>query len=433
MSRLPLQRLAAKLPKNRIVRSVLALTSGTALAQLITIGVMPIVTRLYSPAEIGIISLFQSFFIFWSATLSLRYAYALLVAQDDEESHQVFRLSMIVTILMSLLGLPVLWLLIQFELFGFSLLPDWAVLVGAPVLLGQGVFMVYRAWALRAGLVPAIARASVVRSAANAGTRVGLGFLAWGVPGLFAAEFAGSCVSMLGLARATHRRFANSKPARFHLPDLRSVAYKYRKFALLEAPSAWIDALAMTLPLPMVAMLFGPAEAGWFGLARLIVSAPNSQIGTAVADVFQMELAKAVLERNITHARRVFYQFMRKMALLGLAPLLVIVLTAPWIIPWLFGEQWTQTGHAAALIAPWLYVALIVSPLSRLLSVLQRQEFKLLYDVSAVSLLAGVYFLTSTQDLSFTQFLIALSVANIIGYVIYAAVLIGVMEKKLSP
>lgn len=166
MSRPLLQRLAAKLPRNRIVRSVLALTSGTALAQLITIGVMPIVTRLYTPTEIGIISLFQSFFIFWSATLSLRYSHALLVARDDTESQLVFRLAMGITILMSLLGLPVLWLLDHFRLFGFELLPNWAVLVAGPVLLGQGIFMVYRAWALRAGLVPAIARASVIRAAA---------------------------------------------------------------------------------------------------------------------------------------------------------------------------------------------------------------------------------------------------------------------------
>lgn len=432
MSRPLLQRLAAKLPRNRIVRSVLALTSGTALAQLITIGVMPIVTRLYTPTEIGIISLFQSFFIFWSATLSLRYSHALLVARDDTESQLVFRLAMGITILMSLLGLPVLWLLDHFRLFGFELLPNWAVLVAGPVLLGQGIFMVYRAWALRAGLVPAIARASVIRAAANGGTRVGLGLMGTGVVGLFAAEFAGACVSMLGLARATHRHFASSKPARIPLHDLRQVARRYAKFPLLEAPSAWIDALAMALPLPMVVMLYGPAEAGWFGLARLIVSAPNAQIGTAVADVFQMELAKAVLERNLTHARRVFYQFMRKMALLGLAPLLTILLTAPWIVPWVFGKHWTQTGLAAAAIAPWLYVSLIVSPLSRLLSVLQKQEFKLLYDLSAVSLLAGVYFVTKLHDLSFLQFLITLTIANIIAHIIYAAVLIGVMERKLA-
>ncbi len=426
------QRLAEILPKNRIARSVIALTSGTAMAQLIGIGVMPVVTRLYSPADIGIISLFLSFSSFWAAALSLRYSYALLIAESDEESHAVHRLSILVTVLMALLGLPVLWALQRFDIFGFGLLPDAALIISVPVFIGQGMFLVYRSWALRAGMVPAIAKASVIRSAANAVTRVGCGLLGGGVSGLFAAEFAGACTSMLGLARATHRHFAASRPMTMAAERLHRVARKYAKFPLLETPSAWIDALSLALPLPMIVVLFGPEEAGWFGLARLIVSAPNSQIGAAVADVFQMELAKAILDKDAQRARSVFYQFLRKMALLGLAPLLGVILICPWAMPMVFGEHWLPAGYAAAAIAPWLYAALIVSPLSRLLSVLQIQEFKLLYDLSAISLLVATFFVAQWLALSFLQFLLLVSAANILGYIIYAAMLVWVMERKLQ-
>lgn len=425
------QKLAEKLPKNRIARTVLALTSGTAMAQIIGLAVMPIVTRLYTPAEIGIISLFLSFLAFWSATLSLRYSQALLVAKDDAESHELQRLCMIMTTVMSLLGLPVLWGMQHFDLFGFGLLPGIAIVVTLPVLLGQGTFMTYRAWALRARLVPAIARAAVVRAGANAATRIGFGLAGAGAGGLFAAEFAGACASMLGLARATHRHFADSKPARISSAQLRAIAWKYKKYPLLEAPSTWIDALTLALPLPMIVMLYGPAEAGWFGLARLIVAAPNTQIGTAVADVFQMELAGAVLARDPRRAKGIFYQFMRKMALLGLLPLAGALILGPLLMPWIFGKDWTQAGLAAAAIAPWMYAALIISPLSRLLSVLQAQEFKLFYDVSAILLLAAAFFVSRFMALSFIQFLLMVTVANVLGYALYAALLVIVIEKKI--
>lgn len=182
----------------------------------------------------------------------------------------------------------------------------------------------------------------------------------------------------------------------------------------------------------MVASLYGAEAAGWFGLARMLVSVPNSQLGSAVADVFQMELARAVLERDGRRAHRIFYTLLKKMALIGLLPLLAVIVLAPWLMPWVFGDQWAAAGSAAAAIAPWLYAALIVSPLSRALSVLQAQELKLIYDVSALTLLTAAYFVAQAAGLSFIEFLLAISLAKVIGYVIYAVVLMKLIDRRIG-
>ena len=420
------------LPPNSFVRKVGTLAGGTAAAQVITICAMPIVTRIYSPEQIGIVSLFLAFFGYWASTLSLRYEYALMVAQDDAESHLVHRVAVILVVVMSFAGMPLLWLLQRTNVFEFGLLPRWAPLMAGPIFLGFGLFMVSRSWALRGGLVRPITQASIARSAANAAARIGLGLAGGGVAALFVAELAGACASMARLASAAKRHFASSRPAHFSRDHLLAVARKYAKFPLLEAPSAWIDALAMTLPLPMVASLYGAEAAGWFGLARLVVGVPNAQLGAAVADVFQMELAKAVLERDGQRAHRIFYALLKKMALLGLLPLLAVIELAPWLVPWVFGEQWAAAGRAAAAIAPWLYAALIVSPLSRALSVLQAQELKLIYDVSALTLLALAYVLAQLGGLGFIEFLLAISLANVTGYVIYAVVLMKLIDRRIG-
>ncbi|MFY8041770.1 MAG: hypothetical protein ACOVOD_02480, partial [Rhodoferax sp.] len=107
MSRL--QNLLSRLhPQNPIYRSILVLSGGTALAQLIGICSLPLVTRLYTPAEIGSVSLFLSFFGFWITCIAMRYEQALMIATDDAESHVVHRLATILVFLMSVLGVPVL-------------------------------------------------------------------------------------------------------------------------------------------------------------------------------------------------------------------------------------------------------------------------------------------------------------------------------------
>src|SRR5690606_24418062 len=104
------------------------------------------------------------------------------------ESHLVQRLAVVLLVLMSLLAVPLIWALRQYDVLGFGLLPGYSPAVAGLVSLGSGGFMVYRAWALRANLIGCIARASMMRAAANALARVGLGLAGGGVLALFAAE-----------------------------------------------------------------------------------------------------------------------------------------------------------------------------------------------------------------------------------------------------
>jgi O-antigen/teichoic acid export membrane protein len=423
--------LVACLPKSRVARGIITLASGTAMAQIITICAMPLVTRLYTPAQFGVISLFLAFFGFWAATLSLRYEYALLIAKDDAESHVVHRLALVLVGAMSLLSTPVMWILQRSNLLGFGMLPHWVSFVSVPILMGYGIFMVYRSWALRAGMIKPVTTATIARASTNALTRVLLGIFGLGVVGLFVAELTGAWSATLELARKVPRHFASSKPATVHWGDLTAVARKFVKFAAYETPSTWANQLALALPLPIVASVHGSVAAGWYGLARAMVGIPNTQIGGAVADVFQFELANAVIVGDAARARHLFYKLMRRLTIIGLVPFSAIVAMAPWLVPWVFGSGWKEAGWIAAVIAPWLYAALVVGSLSRVLSVLQVQEYKLIYDMTTVLLFVVVFVVVKLKSLSLHEVVYALSAVGCISYLIYLALLVAVVELRL--
>lgn len=420
--------LADILPKGSIARGIVALASGTATAQAITACSMPVVTRLYTPAQIGVISLFLSFFGFWASLLSWRYESALLIASDDAESHLVFRVGSRCVLFTSLIALPVLLILRNNSVLGFGLLPWWSAVVAVPILFGYGQFMMYRSWGLRGGYVKDISKATIARSASNAVTRVVLGLAGAGVPGLFAAEFMGAWGATGTLYRTVHQRFAPSRPS-MHWPALMQVMKRYSKFAKYELPSVALDKLSLTLPVPMIAALYGPAAAGWFGLAMLLVAIPNAQIGAAVADVFQMEMARAVREKRYMAARRLFYQLLRKLSLLGLIPLAATVLLGPLLVPLVFGKTWGPMGEIVVCIAPWLYSGLVVSTLSRLLSVFQEQRIKLIYDIFTLILVMAVYYLCRQLGFNLIHMVLFLSAANILAYGVYLLILKSVMDK----
>jgi O-antigen/teichoic acid export membrane protein len=408
------------------------LSGGTALAQLIGICTLPFVTRFYTPAEIGTVSLFLSFIGFWVTTIALRFDHSLVIAADDEESHVLHRLAVTLVVLMSLLGTSILWLLMQNNVLEFQLLPVWAPIFAFPILLCSGLFMVYRSWALRGGLVSQISQASIVRASALAGTKLGLGILAGGVVALFVAELVGALSSMYKLMQATTIHFATSKPKSIYYSQMHNASLKYAKFPMIDAPSAWIDSLALALPLPMVANLYGAEAAGWFGLARMVLSLPNAQIGAAVADIFQISLAAALRDKDPQRGRDIFYKLIKKLSLIGLIPLVFTLLFLPSVFSIVFGSNWAPAGTIAISLAPWLYASFVVSPLSRALPVLQAQEWKLFYDLTALGLLIVSFVIARSFDLEWVEFCLLISVSQVIGYLVYVLVLYLLIESKLN-
>lgn len=426
------RRVARIMPTGRIARGFMMLTGGTVVAQVITACAMPIVTRLYTPAQMGVISVFLAFFSFWTSLLSLRYESAVLVAHEDSESYWILRLGALCVVGMSLLAWPVLRILRARDIFGFGLLPTWSAGLAVPILCGYGLFMVLRMWALRGGSTRKIALASVARSLSSALLRVTLGLLGAGVPGLFAAELLGAWGGTGVLYRAGRRPFAAANPGITSWRQLRAVMIRYSNFVKYELPSVAIDNIASAIPVPMLSSLYGAEVAGWFGMARLLVAIPNAQVGRAVGDTFQMELARAIREQRYREAQHLFNRLLLILSLFGLIPLIGFVALGPIMVPYIFGRNWSEMGWIAACMAPWMYAALVVSPLSSLLSVIQVQQYKLIYDISLASLMMMVYYLARMLSFRMHTTIICLSVVGLITYAGYFAVLLFVMRNRIG-
>ena len=67
----------ARLPGGAFARGVVTLASGTAAAQLLTVLALPLITRLYSPADYGTLAVYSSTITLLLVVASLRYEVAI--------------------------------------------------------------------------------------------------------------------------------------------------------------------------------------------------------------------------------------------------------------------------------------------------------------------------------------------------------------------
>ena len=198
--------LRALLPSGRLGRAVAILVTGTALGQLIVLAASPLVTRLYTPADFGVLGVFSAFLGILGIAVTLRYELAIPLAEDDESVVNLLALSLAVALLLSLMIALALWPWGEVITGWFNaeaLRPLlWLLPVG---LLAMGCASVFTYWAVRRQAFGHITRNQISRSVGQVATQISCGYLILGPFGLLAGKIVAELAGITTLALAFHR------------------------------------------------------------------------------------------------------------------------------------------------------------------------------------------------------------------------------------
>jgi O-antigen/teichoic acid export membrane protein len=408
-----------RIPTGAFARQVAMLTTGTAVGQLILVAVMPLVTRLFTPSDMGVFGLFSSFLGVASVATCLRLEWGVASARTPDEAAGLLVLCLVVCPVASLVLAAGLAGLIHADLVSFALLPMWTVPLAFLALMATGAFGALRYWHVGRRDFRDVSGAAVAQGVGRAGALVAFGLAGTGWPGLLLGDLVGR---LLGIGRL----WRNALPGlqgqltgnvRRMLAQRLRAAWRY-PFVVL--PSSLLDALAAALPLPVIATLFGPASAGQFALVWRVASVPAALIGASVADVFHAHAASARVKGG-REVRRLLLRTVFRLALLAAAIYVPVCAAAPLVFEWLFGRAWHASGWLMLLLLPMWWISAVVSPVSRLLVVMDRPALKLIFDVSFLALPIAAMYLLRARGMNVAVF--AYGIAASAAYVLYGALL----------
>lgn len=416
-----------RIQRAQFVRGVAVIAGGSAIAQAIPVVLTPILTRIYSPNDIGILALYTAFISFAANALTLGYSQAVVSARDEQEASDLVVLSALAVAPVSVLGAFLLMLLTVNDWLGYGDLPMWATLAMGGSLVLTGLFFTLRYWLVRAGAYRMISTATIAQSIGRMVTQVALGVPGLGSAGLIAGEVIGRGAGLRSMWSSTRG------PVGRHAwpPDakrLRSVAAAYKKFPLLATPSALLNSLALVLPVPLVSTYFGLTAAGQYSIATRVLILPLALIGASVGDVFHSRIALYARERP----ERAFPFFVRVsgvLFLVGLVPMAVVAVYGEPLWAMVLGDAWSTSGQIAAALAPWALMQLAVSPVSRVVAVYQGQELKLIYDALGLLSIVGVLSYGSYHDWSLVETCTILGWSQALVYGVYFVLLTRIVRR----
>ncbi len=364
--------------KNDFSFDVLKLVGGTTIAQVVGILASPVIARMFSPADFGLVANFTSIVMILSVFVCLRYELTIMLPKTREEAANQFGISVLAVLGISMLSLPLLWLsrgLIQNWLNAPELVP-YLWLVSITVLL-TGIFQALNYWNTRSRQFLRLSAAQITRSVAEFGSKilVGLAGLASGGSMILTTAF-GQAVSSLVLGWQILRDDGEFFWRTIRLKPMLEGAKRYKKFPIYNTWAALFNTFSQQLPTFLLTAYFSTTVAGHYNMGYKILRLPMALIGTSIAQVFFQRASKA---RHDGTLAKLVEETSHRLIVFGLFPMMLLTVSGQEIFIVAFGERWAEAGMYSQILSIWTFFVLISSPMSTLMSVLEKNEFSLMF------------------------------------------------------
>jgi O-antigen/teichoic acid export membrane protein len=383
------------------VRHVGELMLGTLIGQAILVVSAPILTRLYTPADYGVLATYSALVIVLSVVTTLRYEPAVLLPQSDEEADSLASMMLFLTAILSLLMGVAIWAISSWlePVWLQPLRPYIGLLVLSVLFYGVLQVLTYRLIRLQRFRVQMHSRWA--QSLFYTLTQLGGGVLRVGAVGLLMGQVVGQLVGVLLLGRGVRLQWGG-------IGRLWALAMRYREFPLYNLPTALISTLGLQLPILLAAALYSVKEAGWLLLGLRLIGMPVDLLASSLGQVYLGRAAE--LARHAPAELRAFVlRTLKRLVGLAILPTVLLMVVAPPLFAWLFGADWRASGEYLQILTPVLLARLVASPIAQTLIVTRRLSLQLGWESLRLILVALSFWLPAILHQPFSVALSAYS------------------------
>lgn len=374
-------------------RNVLTLMSGTAIAQGLTLGFAPVLTRIYKPEDFGVLGLYISIVGILSVIICWRYELAIVLPRENKDAANILIMSIIINAGMCILALlgVVFFADTLSSWVGMPELVSWLWLMPISLFL-SGLYQAFNYWSTRNKQFKRLSISKVNRAATGGGCQLGLGFLTnLGAGGLLGGYIFGQLAGAGVLIGQVLKNDCKAILSAISRSTMVKQAGKYRKYPIYGSWPSLLNNLTASIPVFFFARFFDSAIVGFYSLGMRILQVPLSLIGMSVSQVFFQRIAEEYNRGGMIQP--LVQKTFKRLFLLSL-PVLCVMLLAPPLFELLFGVEWRIAGVYVQILSPALAIKFVASPLSIVFEVLNRQEISTIWKI--ISLLSTSAFLVGS-------------------------------------
>lgn len=394
-------------------RSATTMIVGQLIGQLSLVVAIPILTRIFTPAEMGVYQIATAVALILQPLASLRLEFYIPLVPDQHVLRRYIRIGYLSTSAVALVAAIVGLLLLS---TGNATAAETATMVGF-IIAAYAWMNLDNARLIRTGEHGRLALRNAVSGLLAAGLQLVAAVFLHSVLALAVAILIGRAISIL----ATRPRSGGVAASQ---TGTSAPALTPRRIALAVGSGVvWTASMqAITI---VSGSTFGTAASGYVGVAQRVAGAPIALIGQALSQIVQGGAAAAIRANKPTVALILRKQVVRLGGVAVLMAVALIVLAPLLAVP-VFGPGWETAGTVTAILAVPMSLQLIVAPITPLLPMLAREG--LLFSLQLMRLLLVVVvcgaMIASGAGLIATC--IAFAIVTTVAYAIMVSVLLVV-------
>lgn len=368
----------------------------------------PVLTRIYLPEDYGLLGIYMVFCSLTATISTLQYHNAIITADTDENARDAFQLCVLITVVICLLlALVVLFFAEAIaSLYKSESISRW--LIFAPI----STFFVslnttFSAWAIRKKKFKLLSYNRILTAILAPLFSISLGIWALGPVGLFVGLFVSQIVPTV---RMSMQLLGNDQlNLNFHVERVRNAAKSFKNYPVFSLPSDFINNLSNQFPLMMLSRVGGVPVVGWYNLSVRMLGLPTTIISTSIAEVFRQRAASDYALYGT--CRSIFMKVFKTLLLIALPTFLLLCLFGPPLFRFVFGQRWEQAGVVTQILAILYLFKFVVSPLSYVVFVANKQWVSLVVDCLLLTCLFTVYLVATSYHLDYKSALLLFSFA----------------------
>lgn len=406
--------------KEGFVKDTFILTMGTGLAQLIPMLFYPILGRIYSPTEFGLLATIMSITSIIAVLSTGRYEASILITETKQDAVNIILFIILLSLSVCIVSYIVLmgcsshlaiWL-------KEPMLEKWLFICPISA-FSIVIYNCYNEWCVRNKYFAYLSINKISNSGFIVLSKFSFGISKLVADGLIWGDLLGRVLSAIGcvyrMISRDGRLFVNTSFKR-----MRELCGYYKDCPQFILPGALMDTVVSQLPVLLFAGFYGGTVVGFFSMSMALLSIPASVLGVAISDVFRQKANEIyVREQNF----RNFLLKTLKISTCIIVPIAAILMfVLPSIFTFVLGDNWRMSGIYAMILLPYISINFLKNIVGGTFIITEKFKQNLVVNIllliaSVSSLTIGCFF---WDNIIYTLVLYTflMSVVNLIGIIL---------------
>lgn len=368
-------------------RKVMSLSALTALGQASFVIALPMLSRLYTPSDFGLFTVYLSIVNIGGPIVGLKFESALYAARNKQEASSTLALSVLTITIMSSVAAVALFMFSRQLMGTVSPAARWMAWFLPFGLFLAGMWSASSAWAVKSEAISTLGIARLAQPAAMTGMQLVAGLT---VPASGIILIGAHLISHIAYSTFIFSRTVSLSDLSALVPNRWTVVLQHARaqsrFPVYVLP-AQISFLAVSnLPPLLLSLFYGAEIAGYCGIAYRLVAAPLAVASLPLGAIFTSVISQLPHGTVVVPlARRVFLASLLFVAV----PILLLGAAAPAFAPAVLGDRWLNTGQIIAAFALIGAAQSLAVPFMEVTSIFRSQALRFVIEFIPAALVIG--------------------------------------------